>query len=60
LKAAQAEGVPISKERYARLGKTKRMLSETPIFTSLDSSELGGYLEASPHRIIRRCKAICR
>jgi dTDP-4-amino-4,6-dideoxygalactose transaminase len=47
LQAAQAEGVPISKERYARLGKSKRMLSETPIFTTLDSSGLGGYLEAS-------------
>jgi perosamine synthetase len=47
LQAAQTEGVPISKERYARLGKSKRMLSETPIFTTLDSSELGGYLEAS-------------
>jgi len=47
LQAAQAEGVPISKERYARLGKSKRMLSETPIFTTLDSSELGGYLESS-------------
>jgi len=47
LQAAQAEGVPISKERYARLGKSKRMLSETPIFTTLDSSELGGYMEAS-------------
>ncbi len=47
LEAAQAEGVPISKERYARLGKSKRMLSETPIFTTLDSSELGGYLESS-------------
>ncbi len=47
LEAAQAEGVPISKERYARLGKSKRMLSETPIFTTLDSRELGGYLEAS-------------
>ena len=47
LQAAQAEGVPISKERYARLGKKKRMLSETSIFTTLDSSELGGYLEAS-------------
>jgi perosamine synthetase len=47
LKAAQAEGVPISKERYAQLGKSKRLLSETPIFTSLDTSELGGYLEAS-------------
>lgn len=47
LEAAQAEGVPISKERYARLGKSKRMLSETPIFTTLDSSELGGNLEAS-------------
>jgi len=47
IKAAQAEGVPISKERYAQLGKSKRMLSETPIFTTLDSSELGGYLEAS-------------
>ena len=47
LEAAQAEGVPISKERYARLGKSKRMLSETPIFTTLDSAELGGYLEAS-------------
>ena len=47
LKAAQAEGVPISKERYAQLGKNKRLLSETPIFTSLDTSQLGGYLEAS-------------
>jgi perosamine synthetase len=47
LEAAQAEGVPISKERYARLGKSKRMLSETPIFTTLDSTELGGNLEAS-------------
>lgn len=47
IKAAQAEGVPISKERYAQLGKSKRMLSETPIFTTLDSSELGGYLEAT-------------
>ena len=47
----RVEGVPISKERYARLGKSKRMLSETPIFTTLDSAELGGYLEASraPH-----------
>ncbi|HST79657.1 MAG TPA: DegT/DnrJ/EryC1/StrS family aminotransferase [Verrucomicrobiae bacterium] len=47
IKAAQAEGVPISKERYAQLGKSRRMLSETPIFTTLDSSELGGYMEAS-------------
>jgi perosamine synthetase len=47
LEAAQAEGVPISKERYARLGKSKRMLSETPIFTTLDSTELGGNLETS-------------
>jgi dTDP-4-amino-4,6-dideoxygalactose transaminase len=47
LQAAQAEGVPISKERYARLGKSKRMLNETPIFTTLDSTELGGNLEAS-------------
>ena len=47
LEAARAEGVPISKERYARLGKSRRLLSETPIFTTLDSSELGGYLEAS-------------
>jgi perosamine synthetase len=47
LQAAQAEGIPISKERYARLGKSKRMLSETPIFTTLDSTKLGGYMEAS-------------
>jgi perosamine synthetase len=47
LEAAQAEGVPISKERYARLGKSKHMLSETPISTTLDSTELGGNLEAS-------------
>lgn len=55
LQAAQAEGVPISKERYARLGKNKRMLSETPIFTTLDSSELGGNLEAS--RILNHSQA---
>jgi len=29
------------------LGKSKRMLSVTPIFTTLESSQLGGYLEAS-------------
>ncbi len=42
--AAKAEGVPISNERYARIGKRKRMLNETPIFSTLDGSELGGYL----------------
>lgn len=46
--AAKAEGVPVSKERYARLGKRKRMLSETPIFSTLDGSALGGFLPTSP------------
>jgi perosamine synthetase len=48
IEAAKAEGVPVSKERYARLGKRKRMLSETPIFSTLDGSTLGGFLPTSP------------
>lgn len=44
IQAAKAEGVPISNERYARIGKRKRMLNETPIFSTLDGSQLGGML----------------
>jgi perosamine synthetase len=50
IQAARAEGVPISNERYARIGKRKHMLNETPIFSTFDGSELGGFLptEAAP------------
>jgi perosamine synthetase len=48
IEAAKAEGVPVSKERYARIGKRKHMLSETPIFSTLDGSSLGGFLPTSP------------
>jgi dTDP-4-amino-4,6-dideoxygalactose transaminase len=43
--AARAEGVPIEVERYARIGERGRMLHETPIFTTLDFSRLGGFLD---------------
>jgi perosamine synthetase len=43
--AARAEGVPIEVERYTRLGDRGRMLHETPIFTTLDLSRLGSYLD---------------
>jgi perosamine synthetase len=43
--AARAEGVPIEVERYARIGDRGRMLHETPIFTTLDLSRLGGCLD---------------
>jgi perosamine synthetase len=43
--AARAEGVPIEVERYARIGERGRMLHETPIFTTLDLSQLGGCLD---------------
>jgi dTDP-4-amino-4,6-dideoxygalactose transaminase len=34
--AASAEGVPIAPERYAALGKRRRMLHESPIFAGVD------------------------
>lgn len=43
--AARAEGVPIEVERYARIGDRGRMLHETPIFSTLDLSRLGGFLD---------------
>jgi len=42
VEAARAEGVPIGPERYARIGDRGRMLHETPIFTTLDVTRLGG------------------
>jgi len=48
IQAAKAEGVPISNERYARIGKRKRMLNETPIFSTFDGSDLGGLLPTGP------------
>jgi dTDP-4-amino-4,6-dideoxygalactose transaminase len=38
--AARAEGVPISPERYARIGARGHMLHESPIFTRRDLSPL--------------------
>src|SRR5215510_720406 len=42
--AARAEGVPLGLERYARIGARRRMLRESPIFSTLDASQLGGCL----------------
>jgi len=47
VKAARAEGVPIGEERYARIGDRGRMLSQTPIFATLDVTRLGGPLDMS-------------
>ncbi|HEY3020916.1 MAG TPA: DegT/DnrJ/EryC1/StrS family aminotransferase [Solirubrobacteraceae bacterium] len=47
VKAAKAEGVPVSEERYAAIGKARRALHASPIFTTLDVSELGGALGAT-------------
>ena len=49
VRAARAEGVPIGEERYTRIGDGGRMLHETPIFSSLDVSRLGGYLGGTRH-----------
>src|SRR5439155_925358 len=46
IKAARAEGVPIAEERYARIGDQGHMLHESPVFTTLDVSALGGPLRA--------------
>ncbi len=46
--AARAEGVPIAEERYLRIGDHGRMLHETPIFSTLDLSCLGGCLGGPP------------
>jgi len=44
IKAARAEGVPIAEERYAQIGDQGHMLHESPVFTTLDVSALGGCL----------------
>lgn len=41
---AKAEGVPVSIERYSEIGKPGHPLHESPIFTTLDGSKLGGLL----------------
>lgn len=45
IEAAKAEGVPIAEERYARIGDRGHMLCESPIFTTLDTWGLGGFLD---------------
>ena len=47
IQAARAEGVPIEEERYARIGDRGHLLYESPIFTTLDYSKLGGYFAAT-------------
>ncbi len=44
VRALQAEGVPISADRYTRIADNARLLHESPLFTDLDFSQLGGYL----------------
>jgi perosamine synthetase len=44
VEAAKAEGAPVADERYAAIGKRKRPLHRSPIFTTLDTSRLGGPL----------------
>ena len=39
--------MPVADERYAAIGKRKRPLHTSPIFTTLDVSQLGGNLEAT-------------
>lgn len=48
--AAKAEGVPIAVDRYAQCGQQCQLLHDTPIFTTLDMSVLGGYLGNGPLR----------
>ena len=47
VEAARAEGVPVEEERYARIGDQRRMLHESPVFTTLDLSQLGGCVGGS-------------
>src|SRR4051794_14484383 len=44
VEAAKAEGIPVADERYAAIGKRKRPLHRSPIFTTLEVSRLGGPL----------------
>lgn len=44
INAARAEGVPIDRERYAVIGEKGRLLHESPLFTTMDLSQLGGRL----------------
>jgi dTDP-4-amino-4,6-dideoxygalactose transaminase len=44
VEAARAEGVPIEQERYAAIGPDGHPLHESPIFTTLDYTALGGCL----------------
>jgi perosamine synthetase len=43
-RAARAEGVPISVDRYTRQGDRASLLDEAPLFSSVDFGALGGYL----------------
>jgi perosamine synthetase len=45
IEAAAAEGVPVAEERYARVGTHQRALHKSPIFSTLDVSQLGGWLD---------------
>jgi perosamine synthetase len=47
VEAARAEGVPVEQERYAALGGDGHPLHESPIFTTLDVTTLGGPLAAT-------------
>ena len=42
VQAAKAEGVPINVDRYTQFGKRWALLSDSPMFQTMDTSELGG------------------
>jgi len=44
VEAARERGVPVEQERYAAIGPEGHPLHASPIFTTLDVSELGGPL----------------
>jgi dTDP-4-amino-4,6-dideoxygalactose transaminase len=46
IRAARAEGVPASIDRYTAIDEQFAMLHQAPIFNSLDTSSLGSYLPA--------------
>ena len=42
VKAARAEGVPLSADRYSQINYTYGMLHQAPIFTTFDRTKIGG------------------
>ena len=47
IRAAQAEGVPVSADRYTLVGQKARLLHEAPLFTHVGKSALSGFVPQS-------------